>query len=147
MGETFGLHLMVDGYGCDPSRLNDKDFIHRFLDEFPEDIGMTKLMSPYVASYTEDDRGLTGLSGFVLIAESHVSIHTFPLEGYVSIDVFSCKPFDTVAAEREIARKFGMTRMECNILDRGLEYPATPGAAMAVVDTERQRRGPESSGA
>ena len=147
MGETFGLHLMVDGYGCDPSKLNDEDFIRRFLDEFPEDIGMTKLMSPYVASYAEGDREASGLSGFVLIAESHVSIHTFPPDGYVSVDVFSCKPFDTGAAEREIARRFGMTRMECSILDRGVEYPASPGDAAGVVDAERQSRRLRSIGA
>ena len=140
MGETFGLHLMVDGYGCDPSKLGDEDFVRRFLDEFPGQIGMTKLMSPYVVTYAVSDHGASGLSGFVLIAESHVSIHTFPLDGYVSIDVFSCKPFDTRAAEREISRQFGMVRMECNTLDRGVEYPANPGVAAGIVDAERHQR-------
>jgi S-adenosylmethionine decarboxylase len=137
MGETFGLHLMVDGYGCDPSKLADMDFIRRFLDEFPEDIGMTKLMNPYVVGCDGTDREACGLSGFVLIAESHVSIHTFPSDGYVSIDVFSCKPFDTRAAEIEITKRFGITRLERNILDRGIEYPANPGIALEVVEAER----------
>lgn len=139
MGETFGLHLMVDGYGCDLSRLNDEDFIRRFLNEFPEDIGMTKLMSPYVVGYGGTDREACGLSGFVLIAESHVSIHTFPSDGYVSIDVFSCKAFDTRAAETEIVRRFGITRLECNILDRGIEYPTNPGIALDMVEAERKQ--------
>ena len=138
MGETFGLHLMVDGYGCDPSRLNDEDFIRRFLNEFPEDIGMTKLMSPYVVGYEGIDREACGLSGFVLIAESHVSIHTFPSDGYVSIDVFSCKNFDTRAAETEIVKRFGITRLERNILDRGIEYPDNPGIALDMVEAERR---------
>ena len=139
MGETFGLHLMVDGYGCDPSRLNDEGFIRRFLSEFPEDIGMTKLMSPYVVGYKATGREACGLSGFVLIAESHVSIHTFPSDGYVSIDVFSCKPFDTRAAETEIVRRFGITRLEHNILDRGIEYPANPGIALDLIEAERKQ--------
>lgn len=147
MGETFGLHLMVDGYGCDPSRLDDEEFISRFLSEFPEDIGMTKLMSPYVIGYESTDRETCGLSGFVLIAESHVSIHTFPSEGYVSIDVFSCKPFDTRAAETEIVRRFGITRLEHNILDRGIEYPANPGIALDIVEAERQLRRMRALGA
>jgi S-adenosylmethionine decarboxylase len=95
-------------------------------------------MNPYVVSYAGSDREASGLSGFVLIAESHVSIHTFPLDGYVSIDVFSCKPFDTGAAKREIARQFGMARMECNTLDRGVEYPASPDVAVGMVDAERR---------
>jgi S-adenosylmethionine decarboxylase len=139
MGETFGLHLMVDGYGCDPSRLSDEDFIRCFLSEFPEDIGMTKLMSPYVVGYEGSDREISGLSGFVLIAESHVSIHTFPADGYVSIDVFSCKPFDTRAAEEKIIERFGITRLERNILDRGIEYPANPGIALELVEAERHQ--------
>jgi len=138
MGETFGLHLMVDGYGCDPSRLDDEDFVRSFLNEFPEDIGMTKLMSPHVVGYADADREVHGLSGFVLIAESHVSIHTFPSDGYVSIDVFSCKPFDTRAAETEIVRRFGITRLERNILDRGIEYPANPDIAQDIVEAERE---------
>ena len=139
MGETFGLHLMVDGYGCDPLKLEDEAFIRRFLNEFPEDIGMTKLMSPYVVGYEGTDRGACGLSGFVLIAESHVSVHTFPSDGYVSIDVFSCKPFDTRAAEKEIVRQFGIAKLERNILDRGIEYPANPGVALHLVEAEREQ--------
>jgi S-adenosylmethionine decarboxylase len=139
MGETFGLHLMVDGYGCDPSILKDEDFILRFLSEFPEDIGMTKLMSPYVVGYEGSEVGVSGLSGFVLIAESHVSVHTFPSDGYVSIDVFSCKPFDTRAAETEIVRRFGITRIERNVLDRGIEYPSNPSIALDMVEAEREQ--------
>jgi len=138
MGETFGLHLMVDGYGCDPARLDDEDFVRTFLNEFPDEIGMTKLMSPQVVGYAEADSKVSGLSGFVLIAESHVSVHTFPLDGYVSIDVFSCKPFDTRAAEKEIVRRFGIAHLERNILDRGIEYPANPNIALDIVETERE---------
>jgi S-adenosylmethionine decarboxylase len=147
MGETFGLHLMVDGYGCDSSKLADQDFVRCFLSEFPEDIGMTKLMSPYVVGYEGTDGKASGLSGFVLIAESHVSIHTFPSDGYVSIDVFSCKPFDTGAAEAEIVRRFGIVRLECNVLDRGIEYPASPDIALGIVEAEREIRRVRAVGA
>jgi S-adenosylmethionine decarboxylase len=139
MGETFGLHLMLDGYGCDPRKLSSEDFVRAFLDDFPESIGMTKLMRPYVHSYELPDLRHRGVSGFVLIAESHVSIHTFPLDGYVSIDVFSCKSFDTVFAEREIIRRFGIDRIEKNILDRGVEYPDNPINAREIVIAEREQ--------
>jgi S-adenosylmethionine decarboxylase len=131
---------MVDGYGCEPEKLADPSFIRNFLDEFPENIGMTKLMSPYVSRYEESDQKEWGLSGFVLIAESHVSIHTFPQTGYVSIDVFSCKSFDTAAAEAEIIRQFGIKRTDRNILDRGVEYPKNPGMAQEIVAAERDRK-------
>jgi S-adenosylmethionine decarboxylase len=137
MGETFGLHLMLDGYGCNPDNLEDEDFVCSFLDEFPENIGMTKLMSPYVSKYEDAGRKHWGLSGFVLIAESHVSVHTFPWEGNISVDVFSCRSFDVGAAEREIVKRFGIERIERNILDRGVEYPRDLRLASRVVDSER----------
>ena len=139
MGETFGLHLMLDGYGCDPAKLESEDFVLGFLDEFPENIGMTKLMNPYVSRYGGSGQEHLGLSGFVLIAESHVSIHTFPEEGCVSIDVFSCKSFDTAAAESEIVRKFCISRIERNILDRGVEYPKNAGRAKRLIGAERKQ--------
>ena len=137
MGETFGVHLMLDGYGCDRSKLESETFVYRFLDEFPDDIGMTKIMQPSVLSYDGPDSSECGISGFVLIAESHVSIHTFPATGYVSIDIFSCKSFDLEAAEREIVSRFDITRIDKNVLDRGVEYPRDMVLVGEIVDSER----------
>ena len=137
MGETFGLHLMLDGYGCDPERLESEDFVYRFLNEFPGDIGMTKVMSPYVSRCEATDGTRCGLSGFVLIAESHVSVHTFPSSGCVSIDIFSCKSFDTSAAESEIVRRFRIKQVERTILDRGVEYPRNSLIAQHLLSAER----------
>ena len=74
----FGPHLMLDGYGCDKKKLQDLNLVYRILDDLPERIGMTKIMPPYVFKYSGVKPEDWGLSGFVLIAESHVSIHTFP---------------------------------------------------------------------
>ena len=137
MGETFGVHLMLDGYGCDRNKLESEDFVYRFLDEFPDDIGMTKIMQPSVLKYGGVGLDDSGISGFVLIAESHVSIHTFPATGYVSIDIFSCKSFDVAAAQREIVRRFGITRVDKNVLDRGVEYPRDTVLVKELVDSER----------
>lgn len=137
MGETFGVHLMLDGYGCDRSRLESEEFIYDFLYQFPDDIGMTKIMQPSVLKYSGASVDECGISGFVLIAESHVSIHTFPAAGYVSIDIFSCKSFDLGAAEREIVQRFGISRLEKNVLDRGIEYPRNNVLVKALIDSER----------
>jgi S-adenosylmethionine decarboxylase len=137
MGETFGVHLMLDGYGCDRSKLESETFVYRFLDEFPDDIGMTKIMRPSVLKYDGADVHECGVSGFVLIAESHVSIHTFPATGYVSIDIFSCKSFDLGAAEKEIVRRFDIEAVEKNVLDRGVEYPRDTVRVSELVTSER----------
>ena len=133
----FGTHLMVDGYGGDEARLRDMDGLYRFLDEYPEKMGMTKIMPPYVFRYVGSKPEDWGLSGVVLIAESHISVHTFPDKGYVSVDFFSCKRFDTDAAAREVESVFKLKKLEINSIDRGREFPKDIGLASSLVRQDR----------
>lgn len=133
----FGTHLMVDGYGGDEARLRDMDGLYRFLDEYPDKMGMTKIMPPYVFRYVGSKPEDWGLSGVVLIAESHISVHTFPEKGYVSVDFFSCKPFDTDAAVKEVESVFRLKKLEINSIDRGREFPKDLGLASSLVRQDR----------
>ena len=130
------MHLVVDGYGADPEKLQDEDLVYRFLDEYPDAIGMTKMIPPQVYTY----RGRTpedwGLSGFVLIAESHISVHTFPDRRYVNIDVFSCKEFDPTSSLRNVEETFSLPQVRVWTLERGVEH-STPGEAYRGMVTER----------
>jgi S-adenosylmethionine decarboxylase len=135
----FGPHLMLDGYGCAKAKLEDLDLVYRILDELPGRIRMTKIMPPYVFKYSGVRPEDWGLSGFVLIAESHISIHTFPEKNFVSIDIFSCKDFDAEFAADYFTTAFGMTKVETNVLDRGTEFPKTMNGSAQLVRQERSR--------
>ena len=135
----FGPHLMLDGYGCDKTRLQDLNLVYRILDELPTRIGMTKIMPPYVFKYSGLRPEDWGLSGFVLISESHISIHTFPEKNFVSVDIFSCKAFDSEFAAAHLKQAFGMAKVECTVLDRGTEFPKELNGATRLVRAERQR--------
>ena len=135
----FGPHLMLDGYGCDKAKLTDLNLIYRILEELPARIGMTKIMPPYVFKYSGLKPEDWGLSGFVLIAESHISIHTFPEKTFVSVDIFSCKPFDSEFAASYLKKAFGMAKVDCTVLDRGTEFPKQLDAAAQLVRAERRR--------
>ena len=135
----FGPHLMLDGYGCDKKKLQDLNLIYRILDELPSRIGMTKIMPPYVFKYSGLRPEDWGLSGFVLIAESHISIHTFPEKNFVSVDIFSCKAFDLEFAANSLKESFGMEKVECNVLDRGTEFPKDLNGATRLARAERRR--------
>ena len=140
------MHLVVDGYGADRGRLEDEDLLYRFLDEYPETIGMTKMIPPQVYTY----RGRTpedwGLSGFVLIAESHISVHTFPDRGYVNIDIFSCKEFDATASLKDVEEAFSLPHVRVWTLERGVEY-SSPTAAYHGMVSERANLAPTGGGA
>ena len=133
----FGVHLMLDGYGCDRSKLEDINFISSFLDEYPTEMDMTKIMPPYVFRYNGSVAEDWGVSGFVLIAESHISIHTFPEKRYLSLDMFSCKPFDTRTAAETIQKHFKIQKYEINVLDRGREFPNSLQESAHIVRMDR----------
>ncbi len=135
--EHFGQHLMIDGYGATKNRLEDLDLIYGFLDTYPERMGMTKIMPPYVFKYIGKKPEDWGLSGVVLIAESHISIHTFPLKRFLSLDIFSCKMFDSDHATRFVENLFGLKKTEINLLDRGLGFPKDIRLATDIVYNER----------
>ncbi|MFO8102495.1 MAG: adenosylmethionine decarboxylase [Dehalococcoidia bacterium] len=109
------MHLIIDGYVNDPEKIKDKEFIYRFLDMYPQKIEMTKVSTPQVSEYNLQEQGI---SGFVLLAESHISIHIFPEQSYVNIDIFSCAEFDTSQAARQLEQQFGLTGTKTQILDR-----------------------------
>lgn len=127
------MHLIVDGYGSDRDSLQDEDRVYRFLDECPDKIGMTKMIAPQVYTYRGRVPEDWGISGFVLIAESHISVHTFPDRGYLNIDVFSCKSFDAAASVRYIEDLFGLAETKVSTLDRGVEHSTTREAYGGMV--------------
>ena len=115
------MHVLIDGHHGDYARLQDMQLVYDVLDELPAAIGMTKIMPPYVFRYTGAKAEDWGVSGFVLIAESHISIHTFPEHGLIHIDIFSCKGFSADMAIGYVREKFGLRDASHRTLDRGLE--------------------------
>ena len=135
------MHLVVDGYGADPGKLQDEELLYRFLDEYPDAIGMTKMIPPQVYTYRGQTPEDWGLSGFVLIAESHISVHTFPDRGYVNIDIFSCKEFDANSSLRDVEETFSLSQVRVWTLERGVEY-SSPAAAYRGMVRERVNLAP-----
>ena len=63
-------------------------------------------------------------SGVVLIAESHMSIHTFPKRGFLSADIYTCKNgLDVKAAVLYFKSRFGLKSIERHFIKRGTKYP------------------------
>ncbi|NSW75729.1 MAG: S-adenosylmethionine decarboxylase [Candidatus Atribacteria bacterium] len=132
-----GMHLVLDGYTQDLNAIGSLDRIRNFLDSFPVHMGMTKVTAPYVFQYQGGSPQEGGISGIVIIAESHISIHTFPAQGYVSVDIFSCKPFDVEEAIRNLTEYFHLTDFCHQVFDRGIEYPKEIPSVIPLVLEER----------
>ncbi len=116
------MHLVIDGYAGDTDKMWDLERVRDFLTNYPDNLGMTRITEPKVLEYNGPKVEDAGVSGFVIIAESHISIHTFPYRNYVNIDIFSCKSFDYNQAEKDARDLFGLQDMKTWLLDRGLEW-------------------------
>jgi S-adenosylmethionine decarboxylase len=121
----FGLHLTLDGYHGEPERLGDPEVVRAWLDELPEVLGMNKLIRPClveVGAQNEKDPG--GVTGFVLIAQSHLSVHTFPRRRFLSADIFTCQDhLDQERIRRSLIATFLLGDVEINLIERGTRYP------------------------
>jgi len=132
------MHVTIDGFGGDRHKLSDENLVRALLDRYPEEIGMTKIAPPHVHRYIGKKPEDWGVSGFVLIAESHISIHTFPEHGYIWVDIFSCKGFDASRPIDDIQKQFLLAEVRTRVLSRGLEFPHTLEAAAPYAARERQ---------
>lgn len=119
----YGPHLTYDGYDCPAGPLNDMQVVFQFLSKMPEILGMHKLTQPYTLSY--DGGGINedyGVTGVVIIAESHISIHTYPHDKTFFLDVFSCRPFDVEKTLGFIRETFKAEKEDINVVVRGKSF-------------------------
>ena len=129
--ETFP-HLVIDGGDCVELELRDRSRVQWFLEVLPERIGMTKIVEPMI--YPNGDSG--GFSGIVIIAESHISVHTHPAERRIHIDLFSCKAYDVDEALREVRTFYSIGELRHRTVFRGYGHFA-PDRAHSVLEYER----------
>ena len=86
--ETIGRHLIAEYYGCDFDVINNVEYVKTHMCEAANKIGATVLGEKFHQFEPQ------GVSGTVVIAESHLSIHTWPEKGYVAVDIFTCGGLD-----------------------------------------------------
>jgi S-adenosylmethionine decarboxylase proenzyme len=82
--EALGRQILVELYDCSNSKINDVEFINDIMIEATRKSGAT------IVSHDFHKFSPFGVSGVVVIAESHVTIHTWPEYGYAAVDIFTC---------------------------------------------------------
>ena len=86
-----GLHLIADLYRCQcpPDVMLDRQVLEDICVKECSDAGLTPL-GAYFYQFTHDDGQQAGVTGTVVLAESHLAIHTWPETGDVTLDVYVC---------------------------------------------------------
>ena len=129
-----GTEWIVDARGCDPSALREAERLQAVFDRL---VGLLKL-TPIAAAARHTFPPPGGITGFLLLAESHLACHTFPEFGSLCLDIFCCRarPEVEVAEVADIAQAvsevLGATDVQVRLVER--EYgPATASNPSAVL--------------
>ena len=112
--KTLGRHLIAEYYGCDTNILNDMDIVRDAMLAAADVVGAT-VMGESFHKFTPQ-----GVSGTVVIAESHLSIHTWPECGYTAMDIFTCGGLDPRPGFELVAERLGAQSSRMHEILRGL---------------------------
>lgn len=109
-----GRHAIAEFYDCDATQLNKPESLEIIFREAAEAAGATILSSHFHHFHPH------GVSGIVVIAESHLAIHSWPEYRYASIDVYTCGAvIDPAVAIEHISSKLCPQRMTSQLFFRG----------------------------
>jgi S-adenosylmethionine decarboxylase len=122
------VHLMLELYGCDRQILSDESLVRSVLEEYPTRVEMEKVSPVHLYQIETSNPLDAGLSGFVVIAQSHISLHAWPEYGEVDIDICSCKEFSQGDAIAFAKQMFQTDDVEAHFVVRGTRSlrPETP---------------------
>ena len=123
----FGDHLIIDCYNCDFVALSDGHTMLTAINGIVEKSKMTLMAEPCIykaEAITEKDKG--GYTAFAIITESHISCHSFPYRGYISIDVYTCRnDLDHESIVEYIKKLYNPKDVDVTVVKRGLKFPKT----------------------
>ncbi|WP_373533330.1 adenosylmethionine decarboxylase [Vampirovibrio sp.] len=114
MNNVLGRHLLVEFYDCDTQTLDDVAGIETHMNDAARACGATIVQSTFHRFEP------WGVSGVVVISESHLAIHTWPEYGYASVDLYTCgDEIDPMGAYEHLRRVLGAQESEIQMLKRG----------------------------
>ncbi|GAE30130.1 adenosylmethionine decarboxylase [Alkalihalobacillus hemicellulosilyticus] len=112
--DTMGRHVIAELWGCDEDKLNNMSYIEQVFVDAALKAGAE------VREVAFHKFAPHGVSGVVIISESHLTIHSFPEHGYASIDVYTCGDLDPTVASDFIADCLQASTSEVIEVPRGM---------------------------
>lgn len=100
---ALGTHLLIELKDCNPEIIKDLEAVKNIL------VDAARKANATIINVTFHEFNPFGISGVVVIAESHLAIHTWPEYGFAAVDVFTCG--DTI--KPEVAAKYIIEAFEC----------------------------------
>ncbi len=113
LSQQFGKHYLIEMMECDSEKIKFVENVRQTM------LRAAKKSNATILKHFFHQFKPTGVSGIVVIAESHLSIHTWPEKNYAAIDIFTCGEMDIKTAIDEFKKGFNAKKATYNIIPRG----------------------------
>ena len=110
---ALGVHYLVEFSGCEEQLLTDKELLSKTMETAAREAGAT-VVGTLIHQFNPH-----GLSGVVVIAESHLAVHTWPERSYAAVDIFTCGNAEVAEAIfHKLLEKFSPEAQSLRVLER-----------------------------
>jgi S-adenosylmethionine decarboxylase len=110
-----GIEWLIDAHGCDPAALRSQDALAALFGRIVSEVGLHPLTDPVWHVFP----GPGGVTGLLLLSESHLACHTFPERGFASFNLYCCRPRPEWPWAARLREAIGATRVELKTVERG----------------------------
>ena len=114
MDLTGGCEWVVEAHGCDPESLRNLGLLAQLFDQVIRDLSL----HPLTAANWHQFEGEGGVTGLVMLSESHLACHTFPEYGSLCLNLFCCRPRPAWAFEQNLASMFQASSVQVRRIER-----------------------------
>ncbi|MFH0958010.1 MAG: adenosylmethionine decarboxylase [Pseudomonadota bacterium] len=128
--KALGIHLLIELCSCSRQKLDDMDYLERIMAQAAEVAGATVLKTAF------QNFNPQGVSGVVVIAESHLTIHSWPEYGYAAVDIFTCgTKVDPWKAASFLREELEALDIQIKDFERGIPWEMQdPGPNLGVIE-------------
>jgi S-adenosylmethionine decarboxylase len=110
-----GCEWLVDAYGCSPAPLRSREALQQVFDGIVRDLGLHPVAETLWHVFPEPG----GVTGLLLLSESHLTCHTFPERGFAAFNLYCCRPRPEWPWGERLRQVIGATRVEVQQRARG----------------------------
>jgi S-adenosylmethionine decarboxylase len=110
-----GQEWLVDAHGCDPVRLGSEPLLRDLIARIVRELDLRTAGEPLFRTFPEPG----GVTGLLLLMESHLTVHTFPERGFAAFNLYSCREKPEWPWAERLRETLGAERVDVRLLTRG----------------------------